>query len=47
MEFKSSEDLQVKNNIKDINASEFMEDVIEASSHKQVIDDLCPPWSAP
>ena len=47
MEFKSSEDLQVKNNIKDINASEFMEDVIEASSQKPVIVDFWAPWCEP
>ena len=47
MEIKSSEDLQVKNNIKDINASEFMEDVIEASSQKPVIVDFWAPWCEP
>ena len=47
MEFKNSEDLQVKNNIKDINASEFMEDVIEASSQKPVIVDFWAPWCEP
>ena len=47
MEIKNSEDLQVKNNIKDINASEFMEDVIEASSQKPVIVDFWAPWCEP
>ena len=47
MEIKSSEDLQVKNNIKDINASEFMEDVIEASGQKPVIVDFWAPWCEP
>ena len=47
MEIKSSEDLQVKNNIKDINASEFMEDVIEVSSQKPVIVDFWAPWCEP
>ena len=47
MEIKSSEDLQVKNNIKDINASEFMEDVIEASSQKPVMVDFWAPWCEP
>ena len=47
MEIKSSEDLQAKNNIKDINASEFMEDVIEASSQKPVIVDFWAPWCEP
>ena len=47
MEIKNSEDLQVKNNIKDINASEFMEDVIEASSQKPVMVDFWAPWCEP
>ena len=47
MEIKSSEDLQAKNNIKDINASEFMEDVIEASNQKPVIVDFWAPWCEP
>ena len=47
MQIKSSEDLQAKNNIKDINANEFMEDVIEASSKKPVIVDFWAPWCEP
>ena len=47
MEIKSSEDLHAKNNIKDINAREFMEDVIEASSQKPVIVDFWAPWCEP
>ena len=47
MEIKSSEDLQAKNNIKDINASEFMEGVIEASSQKPIIVDFWAPWCEP
>lgn len=47
MEIKSSEDLQAKNNIKDINASEFMECVIEASSQQPVIVDFWAPWCEP
>jgi putative thioredoxin len=47
MEIKSSEDLHGKNNTKDINASEFMEDVIEASSQKPVIVDFWAPWCEP
>ena len=47
MEIKNSEDLQAKNNIKDINASEFMEDVIEVSSQKPVIVDFWAPWCEP
>ena len=47
MEIKNSEDLQVKNNIKDINAREFMEDVIEASSQKPVMVDFWAPWCEP
>jgi len=47
MEIKSNEDLQAKNNIKDINASEFMEDVIEASGQKPVIVEFWAPWCEP
>ena len=47
MEIKSSEDLHTKNNIKDINAREFMEDVIEASSQKPVMVDFWAPWCEP
>ena len=47
MEIKSSEDLHAKNNIKDINAREFMEDVIEASSQKPVMVDFWAPWCEP
>lgn len=44
MEIKSSEDLQSTSNIKDINANEFMADVIEASSEKPIIVDFWAPW---
>ena len=47
MEIKSSEDLQSTSNIKDINANEFMADVIEASSEKPIIVDFWAPWCAP
>jgi putative thioredoxin len=47
MEIKSSEDLQSKSNIKDINANEFMADVIEASSEKPIIVDFWAPWCEP
>ena len=44
---QSSEDLQSKSNIKDINANEFMADVIEASSEKPIIVDFWAPWCEP
>ncbi|MCH1559861.1 MAG: thioredoxin domain-containing protein, partial [Alphaproteobacteria bacterium] len=47
MEIKSSEDLQSTSNIKDINANEFMADVIEASSEKPIIVDFWAPWCEP
>ena len=47
MEIKSSEDLQSTNNIKEINANEFMSDVIEASSEKPIIVDFWAPWCEP
>ena len=47
MEIKGSEALKAKNNIKDINASEFMQDVIDASSQKPVIVDFWAPWCEP
>ncbi|MDA8687472.1 thioredoxin [bacterium] len=47
MEIKSSENLQSTSNIKDINANEFMADVIEASSEKPIIVDFWAPWCEP